>query len=163
MLTINPAKRITAEQALKHPWVCVSVSSKTRQGSDWKSRPVTLCNIVVFVPQHRSTVASMMHRQETVECLRKFNARRKLKVMNPALLCLYLGLNLVLLSSSVPTSVSIILRKLGMETAQIEEKLSKLLFSRHHTPVRPLILPFFFTTASSMLPVSPSIGKNKLV
>ncbi|MGH0126435.1 UNVERIFIED_CONTAM: hypothetical protein FKN15_028590 [Acipenser sinensis] len=38
----------------------------------------------------RSTVASMMHRQETVECLRKFNARRKLKepqttvVHNPA-------------------------------------------------------------------------------
>ncbi|CAB1338128.1 unnamed protein product, partial [Coregonus sp. 'balchen'] len=27
----------------------------------------------------RSTVASMIHRQETVECLRKFNARRKLK------------------------------------------------------------------------------------
>lgn len=25
-------------------------------------------------------MASMMHRQETVECLRKFNARRKLKV-----------------------------------------------------------------------------------
>uniref|UniRef100_A0A8C4XA25 calcium/calmodulin-dependent protein kinase n=1 Tax=Erpetoichthys calabaricus TaxID=27687 RepID=A0A8C4XA25_ERPCA len=61
MLTINPAKRITADQALKHPWVC-----------------------------QRSTVASMMHRQETVECLRKFNARRKLKepqttvVHNPA-------------------------------------------------------------------------------
>uniref|UniRef100_A0AAR2LNQ2 calcium/calmodulin-dependent protein kinase n=1 Tax=Pygocentrus nattereri TaxID=42514 RepID=A0AAR2LNQ2_PYGNA len=52
MLTINPAKRITADQALKHPWVC-----------------------------QRSTVASMMHRQETVECLRKFNARRKLKVL----------------------------------------------------------------------------------
>ncbi|XP_052469179.1 calcium/calmodulin-dependent protein kinase type II delta chain isoform X21 [Carassius gibelio] len=50
MLTINPAKRITADQALKHPWVC-----------------------------QRSTVASMIHRQETVECLRKFNARRKLK------------------------------------------------------------------------------------
>ncbi|XP_062376170.1 calcium/calmodulin-dependent protein kinase type II subunit gamma isoform X12 [Sardina pilchardus] len=50
MLTINPAKRITSDQALKHPWVC-----------------------------QRSTVASMMHRQETVECLRKFNARRKLK------------------------------------------------------------------------------------
>lgn len=33
--------------------------------------------------QHRSTVASMMHRQETVECLRKFNARRKLKVGGP--------------------------------------------------------------------------------
>lgn len=24
MLTINPAKRITAQEALKHPWVCVS-------------------------------------------------------------------------------------------------------------------------------------------
>uniref|UniRef100_A0A8C8HIL6 calcium/calmodulin-dependent protein kinase n=1 Tax=Oncorhynchus tshawytscha TaxID=74940 RepID=A0A8C8HIL6_ONCTS len=51
MLTINPSKRITADQALKHPWIC-----------------------------QRSTVASMIHRQETVECLRKFNARRKLKV-----------------------------------------------------------------------------------
>uniref|UniRef100_A0A671MBR7 calcium/calmodulin-dependent protein kinase n=1 Tax=Sinocyclocheilus anshuiensis TaxID=1608454 RepID=A0A671MBR7_9TELE len=50
MLTINPAKRIMAQEALKHPWVC-----------------------------QRSTVASMMHRQETVECLKKFNARRKLK------------------------------------------------------------------------------------
>lgn len=36
-----------------------------------------------FGLQHRSTVASMMHRQETVECLRKFNARRKLKVAVP--------------------------------------------------------------------------------
>ncbi|XP_060791275.1 calcium/calmodulin-dependent protein kinase type II subunit alpha isoform X1 [Neoarius graeffei] len=50
MLTINPAKRITAVEALKHPWI-----------------------------SHRSTVASCMHRQETVECLKKFNARRKLK------------------------------------------------------------------------------------
>ncbi|XP_042195722.1 calcium/calmodulin-dependent protein kinase type II subunit delta isoform X2 [Callorhinchus milii] len=50
MLTINPAKRITATEALKHPWIC-----------------------------QRSTVASCMHRQETVECLKKFNARRKLK------------------------------------------------------------------------------------
>lgn len=25
MLTINPAKRITAQEALKHPWVCVSI------------------------------------------------------------------------------------------------------------------------------------------
>nr|XP_023838836.1 calcium/calmodulin-dependent protein kinase type II subunit beta-like [Salvelinus alpinus] len=49
MLTINPAKRITAQEA-SHPWV-----------------------------SQRSTVASMMHRQETVECLKKFNARRKLK------------------------------------------------------------------------------------
>ncbi|XP_068612249.1 calcium/calmodulin-dependent protein kinase type II delta chain isoform X2 [Brachionichthys hirsutus] len=50
MLTINPAKRVTATDALRHPWIC-----------------------------QRSTVASMMHRQETVECLKKFNARRKLK------------------------------------------------------------------------------------
>ncbi|XP_041430224.1 calcium/calmodulin-dependent protein kinase type II delta chain isoform X16 [Xenopus laevis] len=50
MLTINPAKRINATEALRHPWIC-----------------------------QRSTVASMMHRQETVDCLKKFNARRKLK------------------------------------------------------------------------------------
>ncbi|XP_006899237.1 PREDICTED: calcium/calmodulin-dependent protein kinase type II subunit delta-like [Elephantulus edwardii] len=50
ILTINPAKRITASEALKHPWIC-----------------------------QRSTVASMMHSQETIDCLKKFNARRKLK------------------------------------------------------------------------------------
>uniref|UniRef100_A0A7E4V5U8 Calcium/calmodulin-dependent protein kinase type II n=1 Tax=Panagrellus redivivus TaxID=6233 RepID=A0A7E4V5U8_PANRE len=50
MLTVNPKKRITAEQALRVPWIC-----------------------------NRERVASMMHRQDTVDCLRKFNARRKLK------------------------------------------------------------------------------------
>lgn len=38
MLTINPAKRITAQEALKHPWVCVSISSHKfyvlNEGSD---------------------------------------------------------------------------------------------------------------------------------
>jgi len=50
MLTVNHAKRITAAEALKHPWIC-----------------------------QRERVASVVHRQETVDCLRKFNARRKLK------------------------------------------------------------------------------------
>lgn len=50
MLTVNPAKRVTAAEALRHPWIC-----------------------------QRERVASVMHRQETVECLKKFNARRKLK------------------------------------------------------------------------------------
>nr|XP_014285457.1 calcium/calmodulin-dependent protein kinase type II alpha chain isoform X19 [Halyomorpha halys] len=50
MLTVNPAKRITASDALKHPWIC-----------------------------QRERVASVVHRQETVDCLKKFNARRKLK------------------------------------------------------------------------------------
>uniref|UniRef100_A0A673WYS4 calcium/calmodulin-dependent protein kinase n=1 Tax=Salmo trutta TaxID=8032 RepID=A0A673WYS4_SALTR len=68
MLTINPSKRITADQALKHPWIC-----------------------------QRSTVASMIHRQETVECLRKFNARRKLKVHY----CCYLLHSLFLLLHSL--------------------------------------------------------------
>merc|ERR1712004_939302 len=36
--------------ALKHPWIC-----------------------------QRERVASVFHRQETVDCLKKFNARRKLK------------------------------------------------------------------------------------
>uniref|UniRef100_A0A3P8SB45 calcium/calmodulin-dependent protein kinase n=1 Tax=Amphiprion percula TaxID=161767 RepID=A0A3P8SB45_AMPPE len=72
MLTINPAKRITAQEALKHPWVC-----------------------------QRSTVASMMHRQETVECLKKFNARRKLK----SLTIIHMdGFILKLLQSSINSS-----------------------------------------------------------
>uniref|UniRef100_A0A1I8HXB1 Protein kinase domain-containing protein n=1 Tax=Macrostomum lignano TaxID=282301 RepID=A0A1I8HXB1_9PLAT len=50
MLNTNPAKRITAAEALKHPWIC-----------------------------QRERIASVVHRQETVECLKKFNARRKLK------------------------------------------------------------------------------------
>ncbi|CAO1402984.1 unnamed protein product [Diamesa hyperborea] len=50
MLTVNPHKRITAPEALKHPWIC-----------------------------QRERVASAVHRQETVDCLKKFNARRKLK------------------------------------------------------------------------------------
>ncbi|KAL7035526.1 hypothetical protein ACKWTF_008426 [Chironomus riparius] len=50
MLTVNPHKRITATEALKHPWI-----------------------------SQRERVASAIHRQETVDCLKKFNARRKLK------------------------------------------------------------------------------------
>ncbi|XP_046993223.1 calcium/calmodulin-dependent protein kinase type II alpha chain isoform X9 [Schistocerca americana] len=50
MLTVNPSKRITASEALRHPWIC-----------------------------QRERVASVVHRQETVDCLKKFNARRKLK------------------------------------------------------------------------------------
>ncbi|CAB4057457.1 CAMK2 [Lepeophtheirus salmonis] len=50
MLTVNPAKRIRSDEALKHPWIC-----------------------------QRERVASVVHRQETVDCLKKFNARRKLK------------------------------------------------------------------------------------
>lgn len=36
--------------------------------------------LVYFVFQQRERVASVVHRQETVDCLKKFNARRKLKV-----------------------------------------------------------------------------------
>jgi len=50
MLVLDPKKRITAEQALKHPWI-----------------------------SQRERYAATIHRQETVDCLKKFNARRKLK------------------------------------------------------------------------------------
>uniref|UniRef100_A0A8D3BRS2 calcium/calmodulin-dependent protein kinase n=1 Tax=Scophthalmus maximus TaxID=52904 RepID=A0A8D3BRS2_SCOMX len=86
MLTINPAKRVTATDALKHPWIC-----------------------------QRSTVASMMHRQETVECLKKFNARRKLKsgagccllyqLLPSPLLCIFLFLQSTFLFNLFPNSL----------------------------------------------------------
>nr|QHR97344.1 calcium/calmodulin-dependent protein kinase type II subunit alpha isoform C1 [Nilaparvata lugens] len=50
MLTVNLPNEYTASEALKHPWIC-----------------------------QRERVASVVHRQETVDCLKKFNARRKLK------------------------------------------------------------------------------------
>lgn len=50
LLTMDQNKRLTAENALKHPWI-----------------------------QNRDKVASTMHRQETITGLKKFNARRKLK------------------------------------------------------------------------------------
>jgi calcium/calmodulin-dependent protein kinase (CaM kinase) II len=35
MLTINPAKRITAHEALKHPWVCVSCPCHLLGAGSW--------------------------------------------------------------------------------------------------------------------------------
>ncbi|EPB75272.1 hypothetical protein ANCCEY_05671, partial [Ancylostoma ceylanicum] len=74
MLTVNPKKRITADQALKVPWICVSLI-------------VPLYCFAVLLHaygrlQNRERVASVMHRQDTVDCLKKFNARRKLKVFS---------------------------------------------------------------------------------
>uniref|UniRef100_A0A7N6AYA6 calcium/calmodulin-dependent protein kinase n=1 Tax=Anabas testudineus TaxID=64144 RepID=A0A7N6AYA6_ANATE len=104
MLTINPAKRVTATDALKHPWIC-----------------------------QRSTVASMMHRQETVECLKKFNARRKLKepqttvIHNPAdgnkpLSC-DLFANTEFVSKSNPNFLSLCVSARKQEIIKVTEQL----------------------------------------
>ncbi|XP_020601817.1 calcium/calmodulin-dependent protein kinase type II delta chain-like isoform X2 [Orbicella faveolata] len=50
LLSVDQSKRITASEALKHPWIV-----------------------------NRERVASKVHRQETLDGLKKFNARRKLK------------------------------------------------------------------------------------
>ncbi|XP_078360153.1 calcium/calmodulin-dependent protein kinase type II delta chain-like isoform X2 [Oculina patagonica] len=50
LLSVDGSKRITASEALKHPWIV-----------------------------NRERVASKVHRQETLDGLKKFNARRKLK------------------------------------------------------------------------------------
>ncbi|XP_035389268.1 calcium/calmodulin-dependent protein kinase (CaM kinase) II gamma 1 isoform X2 [Electrophorus electricus] len=100
MLTINPAKRITAEQALKHPWVC-----------------------------QRSTVASMMHRQETVECLRKFNARRKLKgaILTTMLVSRNFSVGRQHTSPAAPTT----------STAALAQEACKSLFNKKPDGVKP--------------------------
>lgn len=56
MLTINPAKRITAQEALKHPWVCVSITSQqntikyqhTPDYIHFKSKWKDVCNPYYF-------------------------------------------------------------------------------------------------------------------
>ncbi|XP_016302760.1 calcium/calmodulin-dependent protein kinase type II subunit beta isoform X5 [Sinocyclocheilus anshuiensis] len=97
MLTINPAKRIMAQEALKHPWVC-----------------------------QRSTVASMMHRQETVECLKKFNARRKLK--GAILTTMLVSRNFsVGRQTTAPASVSAAAAAAGTTTSLVEQAAKSLL------------------------------------
>ena len=71
MLTVNPSKRIRSDEALKHPWICVRFIQKRKQRQ--------FKNFLFLKIQQRERVASMVHRQETVDCLKKFNARRKLK------------------------------------------------------------------------------------
>ena len=136
MLTVNPAKRITAAEALKHPWICVTsfffpflsfflfflsffrfvadksdgvlvwllpresllffflfvfflrpllwaIIVRTRRfvATDWIVVIFFICfSFSIERRQQRERVASVVHRQETVDCLKKFNARRKLKV-----------------------------------------------------------------------------------
>ncbi|XP_016300718.1 calcium/calmodulin-dependent protein kinase type II subunit beta-like isoform X3 [Sinocyclocheilus anshuiensis] len=97
MLTINPAKRIMAQEALKHPWVC-----------------------------QRSTVASMMHRQETVECLKKFNARRKLK--GAILTTMLVSRNFsVGRQTTAPATVSAAAAAAGTTTSLVEQAAKSLL------------------------------------
>ncbi|XP_016375312.1 calcium/calmodulin-dependent protein kinase type II subunit beta-like isoform X8 [Sinocyclocheilus rhinocerous] len=97
MLTINPAKRITAQEALKHPWVC-----------------------------QRSTVASMMHRQETVECLKKFNARRKLK--GAILTTMLVSRNFsVGRQTTAPATISAAAAAAGTTTSLVEQAAKSLL------------------------------------
>jgi calcium/calmodulin-dependent protein kinase (CaM kinase) II len=75
MLQINPSRRISATDALKHPWIC-----------------------------QRERVAGTIHRQETVDCLRKFNARRKLK--GAILSTMFVNRTLIPSNRSRPTTQS---------------------------------------------------------
>ncbi|CAF1053917.1 unnamed protein product [Rotaria sp. Silwood1] len=75
MLNINPSRRISATDALKHPWIC-----------------------------QRERVAGTIHRQETVDCLRKFNARRKLK--GAILSTMFVNRTLIPSNRSRPTTQS---------------------------------------------------------
>uniref|UniRef100_A0A672NFH2 calcium/calmodulin-dependent protein kinase n=1 Tax=Sinocyclocheilus grahami TaxID=75366 RepID=A0A672NFH2_SINGR len=114
MLTINPAKRITADQALKHPWVC-----------------------------QRSTVASMVHRQETVECLRKFNARRKLKgaILTTMLVSRNFSVGRQHTSPAAPTT----------STAALAQEACKSLLNKKSDGVKVTLESYNFITLSANL------------
>uniref|UniRef100_A0A8C4RDA9 calcium/calmodulin-dependent protein kinase n=1 Tax=Erpetoichthys calabaricus TaxID=27687 RepID=A0A8C4RDA9_ERPCA len=109
MLTINPAKRITAQEALKHPWVC-----------------------------QRSTVASMMHRQETVECLKKFNARRKLKVI---MTVFFLGRQTTAPATVTGSAAAAASATAGLVEQGSHESTNLSLSKRRHPPTLPLPQP----------------------
>ncbi|XP_056117459.1 calcium/calmodulin-dependent protein kinase type II delta chain isoform X10 [Rhinichthys klamathensis goyatoka] len=126
MLTINPGKRITAQEALKHPWVC-----------------------------QRSTVASMMHRQETVECLKKFNARRKLK--GAILTTMLVSRNFsVGRQTTAPSSVSAAAAAAGATAGLVEQAAKSLLNKKADVKKRKS------SSTVQYMPQSNS-GKNSIV
>eukprot|EP00064_Thunnus_orientalis_P017992 superscaffoldBa00003993_g18080 len=123
MLTINPSKRITAAEALKHPWIC-----------------------------QRSTVASMMHRQETVECLKKFNARRKLKVR---LLAIIHGaiLTTLLVTRNFSAAKSLLNKK--ADGVKVNNKANTVTSPKDTGPAPALVYTLSVTTPSSTKPFTP--------
>uniref|UniRef100_A0A8D3AMK7 calcium/calmodulin-dependent protein kinase n=1 Tax=Scophthalmus maximus TaxID=52904 RepID=A0A8D3AMK7_SCOMX len=71
MLTINPAKRITAQEALKHPWVCVSVPLPetdvvTSLGSRQTTAPASVTAAAAAVAAAAGTTAGLVEQGSTV-------------------------------------------------------------------------------------------------
>eukprot|EP00064_Thunnus_orientalis_P016299 superscaffoldBa00003195_g16363 len=72
MLMLDPAERITVYEALNHPWL------KARSHTHTLLLMINSIN-VINSKNERDRYAYKIHLPETVEQLRKFNARRKLK------------------------------------------------------------------------------------
>ena len=75
LVTVDPTERISVKEALAHPWIRVRSNPSTEMTFSSSSS----FSLVVAV-QEREKFALRKHLPDTVEELRKFNARRKLKV-----------------------------------------------------------------------------------
>ena len=68
MLELDPSQRITAENALKHPWITVSGHR--------------ICwTTLILCYQKRESLVPGFHRQNTINGIKKFLLRRKFKVV----------------------------------------------------------------------------------
>jgi len=79
MLNLDPNSRIKVEEALEHPWIKVK---KIKLCIETRTKCDIFESFKKIALKEREKYAPKKHLNETVEEMRKFNSKRRLKVNN---------------------------------------------------------------------------------